>query len=185
MVTVRRQRGNAPSSVTGRYALDMVRATDGAEFRRPPALAGMRTAYGRWARIPRVGRWAIAGAVTPSALWLVVVVVGLFTQGPEWAVEAIGMLFLTIVVTGIPGALVGCAIGSVDHVLGRHIERQEKSLRSFAVSSLAMALLLAGAAFFLLTNAEPTALARIVSSAAVAAIPVLICVRRYWRICRS
>ena len=145
----------------------------------------MRTAYGRWARIPLVGRWAIAGAVIPSALWLVVVVVGLFTQGPEWAVDAIGMLFLTIVVTAIPGALVGCVIGVVDHVLGRHIERQGKSLRSFAASSLAMALLLTGAAFFLLTNAEPTALARIASSAAVAAIPVLICARRYWRISRS
>lgn len=185
MVTIGCQGGSAPSNAPCRYALDMARKMGSPESRRPPVGAAIRTAYGRWARIPLVGRWAIAGAVTPSALWLAVVVIGVFAEGLEWAVDAIGMLFLTIVVTGIPGALVGCAIGGVDLVLGRHIQRQGKSLRSFAASSLAMALLLAGTAFFLLTNAEPTALVRIASSAAIAAIPVLICVRRYWRIVRS
>lgn len=137
--------------------------------------------------LPLVLRWALAGAVVPSALWLAVIVVGVFAEGPDAMVQAVGFLMLMIVVMGVPGAFLGLAVGCVDLHLGRRIVRSGRTRASLVQAVVVMTVILTGVVFLLqrFVSSGLTPLAWLVSSAVFAAVPVLVCVMRYRRIYRA
>lgn len=150
----------------------------------------------RFAAVPLVLRWTIAGAVLPTVLWLAVVLVaavvgtvlGVIDGGLlgslEIGVQAISYVVVMVVLVGVPGAVVGLGVGLVDRVLGRRVERHGGSRRSVVVADLVMAgCLLVCAVLLQLALGSGTALpVWFVAAAVLAAGPVVVCDRRYRRI---
>ena len=139
------------------------------------------TLRSRWRSLHIVAKWVVVGAAVPGGLYLLwVVLVGIifsdFSNTPVLTGIAEEIPVIVRFVLAI-GAALGLALGVVDHLLGRYVERRPRDRR--AVTRATVLMLLA------VTVALHEGLWRMSSlawCAAWAIVPALVVRRRYVRL---
>ena len=131
--------------------------------------------------LPLVLRWCVICAAAPSALWVPVAVSVAFIKGLEGAVDAIGSIIIVFICTGLPGAIIGLLAGWLDLTLGQRVARHPHRRRAVAAAAAQMAgtLTLASMLLQLCLSPDAPVLGTLAVSAAFAAVPAVICWRRY------
>lgn len=137
--------------------------------------------------LPPLVRWVLVVAVVPNAVWLVVVLVGFFTQRVDEMVQVLGYLPVVIVLNAVPGALVGLVLGLLDRALQRRVVDRAGSRGSVALATATTSLPFVGVAVLLAVylSSWVTVLSSVAIGVVLVLVPIAVCVLRYRRIARG